>query len=243
MPSTWASVIQRRCGARCKFSSRNNVTRTRTLCCGNWISQQVPFTPELTRLWVQLLFQQGEFDLAVAKARQVVSEKSERLQRANMARPDIGSRGAAPQAAKTRQGIFGTFSRGGKEPATCRGIEKRRRRRRGCHWWNFSVRWIRSSAAEEVIDQARGKIPADKAPSRPGPMLRSRGEERSGDGAIQACACSQTQRSGNSPQRGRFLSKNRKDRWKPRPSCKLIIERQGESGRRQSCYGRGASWP
>ncbi|MGA2060500.1 MAG: tetratricopeptide repeat protein, partial [Thermoguttaceae bacterium] len=39
--------------------------------------QQVPFTPELTRLWVQLLFHQGEFDLAVAKARQVVSEKSD----------------------------------------------------------------------------------------------------------------------------------------------------------------------
>ena len=43
--------------------------------------QQVPFTPELTKLWVQLLIQQGEFDLAVAKARQTVSEKSERLQR------------------------------------------------------------------------------------------------------------------------------------------------------------------
>ena len=39
--------------------------------------QQVPFTPELTRLWVQLLFQKGEFDLALAKARQVVSEKSD----------------------------------------------------------------------------------------------------------------------------------------------------------------------
>ena len=39
--------------------------------------QEVPFTPELTRLWVQLLIQQGEFDTAVEKARQAVSEKSD----------------------------------------------------------------------------------------------------------------------------------------------------------------------
>ncbi len=39
--------------------------------------QQVPFTPELTRLWVQVLVQQDEFDLAATKARQAVSEKSD----------------------------------------------------------------------------------------------------------------------------------------------------------------------
>ncbi len=39
-------------------------------------SEQIPFTPELTRLWVRLLIQQGEFDTAVEKAREAISEKS-----------------------------------------------------------------------------------------------------------------------------------------------------------------------
>jgi tetratricopeptide (TPR) repeat protein len=39
--------------------------------------QKYPFMSELTRMWVEEMFRQGEFDLAVKKARQAISEKSD----------------------------------------------------------------------------------------------------------------------------------------------------------------------
>ena len=36
--------------------------------------------------------------------------------------------------------------------------------RPGWLWWNFSCNVDKSNEAEEIINQARGKIPADKAP-------------------------------------------------------------------------------
>ncbi|HEY4761139.1 MAG TPA: tetratricopeptide repeat protein, partial [Thermoguttaceae bacterium] len=39
--------------------------------------EQVPFTIELTRMWVQLLLRQDEFDLAATKAREAVSSKTD----------------------------------------------------------------------------------------------------------------------------------------------------------------------
>ena len=87
--------------------------------------RQVPFTSELTRLWAQLLFQQGEFDLAAAKARQAVSEKSDDYKEQIWLGQILGA-AARRKSAKTRQGFFRPFGRSGKKPAPCRGIEKRR---------------------------------------------------------------------------------------------------------------------
>jgi cellulose synthase operon protein C len=123
---------------------------------------QAPFTPELTKIWVQLLFQQNEFDQAVAKARQVVSEKSdeygEHLWLGQILR--IAARRAQAQkhtkeyqdlAAEAEKSLRRAVELKGDVPET----------------WVTLVEFLsnvdKTSEAEEVINQARGKIPADKA--------------------------------------------------------------------------------
>ncbi len=88
--------------------------------------QQAPFTPELTRLWVQLLIQQGEFDLAVAKARQVVSEKSDDYKEQLWLGQILGVAARRAKTQKHGKDFSDLSGRGGKEPAPGRGIEGRR---------------------------------------------------------------------------------------------------------------------
>ena len=124
---------------------------------------QAPFTPELTRLWVQLLIQQGEFDLAVAKARQTVSEKSN----------EYGEYLWLGQilAIAARQARAQNHEKDFKDLAA--EAEKNLRRAVElkddvAETWVVLVGFLSSinktSEAEEIIDKARGKIPAEQAP-------------------------------------------------------------------------------
>jgi cellulose synthase operon protein C len=125
--------------------------------------QQFPFTPELTRLWVQLLFQQGEFDQGVAKARQVVSEKSDDYQEQMW----LGQ-------------IFGVAARRAKEQKNNKDFltlsaEAEKSLRRAVKLKNdVPETWIalvdllrlshRSGDAEAALDQAAHTIPTGQAP-------------------------------------------------------------------------------
>ena len=124
---------------------------------------QAPFTPELTRLWVQLLIQQGEFDLAMAKARQAVSEKSDdysehlwlgqilgiAARRANVQKRSKEFEDLAVEAEKSLRRAVELKS---DVPET----------------WVSLVEFLGSvdkkSEIGEIINQAREKIPAEKAP-------------------------------------------------------------------------------
>jgi tetratricopeptide (TPR) repeat protein len=124
---------------------------------------QVPFTPELTRLWVELLFQQGEFDLAVAKARQVISEKSDDYKEHLWLGQILGI--AARRANMQKHGKEFSDLAAEAEKSLRRAVELK---------GDVPETWValvgflssvdKTSAAEEVIDLARGKIPAEKAP-------------------------------------------------------------------------------
>ncbi|MGD0382519.1 MAG: tetratricopeptide repeat protein [Thermoguttaceae bacterium] len=124
---------------------------------------QVPFTPELTRLWVELLFQKGEFDLAVAKARQTVSEKSGEYKEHLWLGQILGI--AARRAKMQKRDKDFTALAAEAEKSLRRAVELK---------GDVPEAWVslvgflssvdKTSAAEEVIDQARGKIPAEKAP-------------------------------------------------------------------------------
>ncbi len=126
-------------------------------------TQQVPFTPELTRLWVQLMFQQGEFDAAVAKARQVVSEKSDDYKEHLWLGQMLGIAARRAKAQKHDK-EFSDFS------AEAEKSLRRAAELKGDapETWVALVAFLSSvdkaSAAEELIDKARGKIPAEKAP-------------------------------------------------------------------------------
>jgi tetratricopeptide (TPR) repeat protein len=125
--------------------------------------QQLPFTPELTRLWVQLLFQQGEFDMAVAKARQVVTEKSDDYKEQIWLGQILGVAARRAKAQKNDK-EFASLSAEA-EKSLRRAVELKSDAPEA---WVPLVEFLSSmdkgSAAEEVIDKARSKIPADKAP-------------------------------------------------------------------------------
>ena len=89
-------------------------------------SLQVPFTPELTRLLVQLMIQQGEFDMAVTKARQMVSEKSDDYKEQIWLGQILGIAARRAKARKTDQGFCRLFRRSRKKPAPGHGTQGRR---------------------------------------------------------------------------------------------------------------------
>jgi tetratricopeptide (TPR) repeat protein len=124
---------------------------------------QVPFTPELTRLWVELLFQQGEFDLAVAKAHQAVSEKSDEYKEHLWLGQILGI--AARRAKMQNRGKEFSDLAAEAEKSLRRAVELKGD---AAETWVSLVGFLSSvdkaSAAEEVINQARGKIPAEMAP-------------------------------------------------------------------------------
>jgi tetratricopeptide (TPR) repeat protein len=124
---------------------------------------QVPFTPELTKLWVQLLFQQGEFDLAVAKARQTVSEKSNDYNEQLWLGQILGiaaRRAQAQKRTKEYQDFMAEAEKNLRRAVELKGDV--------AETWVALVEFLsnvdKSNEAEEVINQARSKIPAEKAP-------------------------------------------------------------------------------
>jgi tetratricopeptide (TPR) repeat protein len=126
-------------------------------------NMQVPITPELTRLWVELLFQQREFDLALAKARQAVSEKSDDYKEHLWLGQILGI--AARRAkAQNRDKDFSSLAAEA-EKSLRRAVELKGDL---AETWMALVGFLSSvdktSAAEDVINQAQGKIPPDKAP-------------------------------------------------------------------------------
>jgi len=124
---------------------------------------QVPFATELTRLWVQLLIQQGEFDLAMAKARQAVSEKSNEYKDHLWLGQILGVAARRAKAQKQTD-QFQEFA-----------VEAEKSLRRAVELkgdvpetWVALVEFLSStdkiSEAEEAVNQASGKIPAEQAP-------------------------------------------------------------------------------
>lgn len=124
---------------------------------------EVPITPELMHLWVQLLIQQGEFDSAVAKARQAVSEKSddygEHLWLGRIL--SVAARRAKAQKNKKQADEFVAEA----EKSLRRAIELKSDI---AETWVALVEFLgsvdKTGDAMEAISQAQRKIPADKAP-------------------------------------------------------------------------------
>ncbi len=123
---------------------------------------QTPFTPELTKLWVQLLIQQGEFDLAVSKARQAVSEKSNDYNEHLWLGQILGIAARRAQS-QNRSKDFQDLSAEA-EKSLRRAVDLKSD---VAETWVALVEFLssvdKSSEAEELINKASGKIPADQA--------------------------------------------------------------------------------
>jgi tetratricopeptide (TPR) repeat protein len=125
--------------------------------------EEVPLTPELTRLWVQLLIQRGEFDLAVTKARQTVSEKSDDYNEYLWLGQILGiaARRAKTEGKTTQAADLAAEG----EKSLRRAVELKSE---AAETWVALVQFLSSldkiGAAEKVVEQAQGKIAAEQAP-------------------------------------------------------------------------------